>query len=134
MAFPKGVVMNILIVDDDFDNRDILKTRLETSGHRVVEASNGRECLDRAHVEHFDLILLDLMMPQMDGWQTCKVLKENDATKHIPVIVLTARVTPMDELRTWECGVDDYLPKPIDFTRLGEIIQKLTANKQGERP
>ena len=106
--------MKILIVDDDPQNRDILKTRLELAGYEVAEASNGDEGVKLAGEERMDLIILDIMMPKKDGWQVCKELRGNAKTKEVPVIALTAKTQPIDEMRSWESGVDEYFQKPVE--------------------
>jgi DNA-binding response OmpR family regulator len=121
--------MKILIVDDDANNRDILKTHLIISGYTVEEASNGQEGADAAANGSFDLVILDLMMPKKDGWQVCKLLKSSEKTKNVPIILLTARTQPIDELRGWESGADAYLAKPVDYTALLETVKNLLNKK-----
>ncbi len=77
----------------------------------------------------FDFVILDLMMPKKDGWQVCKLLKTSEKTKDVPVILLTARTQPIDELRGWECGANAYVTKPVDYAELLETIKKLAQNK-----
>ena len=120
----------ILIVDDDPQNRDILKIRLEAAGYQVFEASDGEEGLRAVEKEAFDLILLDIMMPHRDGWQVCRALKSNAKTRSIPVIILTARTLPIDELQSWECGADDYASKPLDAPALMKKIENLIARRK----
>ena len=121
--------MKILIVDDDFQNRDILKTRLAQAGYETAEAVNGDEGIAFALKENFDLILLDVMMPKKDGWQVCKSLKSHPRTKGIPVIVITALASGIDELRTWESGADDYVQKPVNHEELIGLVKKLTTKE-----
>ncbi|OGS07427.1 MAG: hypothetical protein A2270_00435 [Elusimicrobia bacterium RIFOXYA12_FULL_51_18] len=112
----------ILIIDDDAANRDMLKTRLEASGYAVVEAANGEEGVKTAQDLAPDLIIMDVMMPKVDGRLACRILKSNPKTKDIPVVMLTARSRQMEELRGWESGADEYLTKPCDHKRLLELI------------
>ncbi len=117
--------MKILIVDDDFQNREIIRARLEQAGFEVAEAVNGDEGLETAVKENADLIILDIMMPQKDGWQVCKAVKANPRLKHVPVIVLTACIQGIDELRSWESGADEFISKPADPALLLESIERL---------
>jgi len=112
----------ILIIDDDTANRDMLKTRLEASGYAVAEAVNGEEGVKTAQDLAPDLIIMDVMMPKVDGRLACRILKSNPKTKDIPVVMLTARSQQMEELRGWESGADEYLTKPCDHKRLLELI------------
>lgn len=112
----------ILIVDDDASNRDILKTRLEAAGYVVTEAGNGEEGVKTALDLAPDLIIMDVMMPKVDGRLACRILKTNPKTKDIPVIMLTARSQQLEELRGWESGADEYLTKPCDHKRLLEAV------------
>lgn len=123
--------MKILIVDDDFQNRDILRARLEQAGYEVGEATNGEEGLESAFKYKYDLILLDIMMPKKDGWEVCKSIKAHPKTKDIPIVVLTARSQNIDELRSWESGANDYLTKPVDPVRLLEVVEQLLNPVEG---
>lgn len=114
----------ILLIDDDPENRDILKTRLELAAYRVVEAQNGEEGLALSISTRPDVIILDVMMPKMDGWQVCRLLKANPATNAIPVVMVTACSKQVEELRGYESGADDYMMKPWDPGRLLELIRK----------
>jgi CheY-like chemotaxis protein len=119
----------ILIVDDDVSNRDILKTRLEAAGHTVAEAGNGEAGIKMAGDLAPDLIVMDVMMPKIDGRAACRALKADPKTKNIPVVMLTARTQQMEELRGWEAGADEYLAKPCDHRNLLEIITRLLNAK-----
>ncbi|HAF95331.1 MAG: hypothetical protein A2X34_05930 [Elusimicrobia bacterium GWC2_51_8] len=114
----------ILIVDDDALNRDMLKTRLEAAGYGVAEAGNGEEGVKAAQALAPDLIIMDVMMPKVDGRLACRILKTNPKTKDIPVVMLTARSQHMEELRGWESGADEYLVKPCDHQQLLALIAK----------
>ena len=123
---------NILVVDDDVVNRDILKTRLEAAGYRVTEAENGEEGINRAQQSPPDLIILDVMMPKVDGLLACRILKSDEKTRNIPIVMLTARSQQMEELRGWESGADEYLTKPCDHQRLLEIVAQFLAKTDKE--
>ena len=124
----------ILVIDDDAEARDILRTRLELAGHAVSEAANGEEGLKLVESSAPDIIVLDVMMPKVDGWLVCRILKSNKKTEAIPVVMLTARTQQIEELRGWESGADEYLTKPCDHDRLLAVINRLLAPVPGDRP
>lgn len=115
----------ILIIDDDPDNRELLKARLESFGFSVSQSADGEEGLAAARSAPPDLVVLDVMMPRLDGWQVCRELKGHPGTRHVPVIMLTARGRQIEELRGWESGADAYLVKPWDPAQLLETIRRL---------
>jgi len=119
----------ILIIDDDVSNRDILKTRLEAAGHTVAEAGDGEEGIKTAQALIPDLVIMDVMMPKVDGRAACRTLKADPKTKNIPVVMLTARSQQIEELRGWESGADEYLAKPCDHRNLLEVIARLLNAK-----
>jgi len=112
----------ILIVDDELDTLIPLKRALEAEDYLVVEASSGMEAIEKTRSNHPDLILLDLMMPGMDGFEVCKVLKDDVLTSHIPIIMLTAKGEIDDKIEGIETGADDYVTKPFD---LGELKARI---------
>ena len=116
----------ILLVEDNEMNRDMLKRRLERRDFSVVIAVDGVQGVAMAKSENPDLILMDMSLPEMDGWQATRELKADDSVKDIPVIALTAHAMSGDREKAMEAGCDDYETKPIDFDRLlGKINQKL---------
>lgn len=117
----------ILVVDDDAFSRDVLKTRLEQAGHQVAEAANGDEGVRLAQSELPDLVVMDVMMPKLDGWLACRLLKSDAGTRHIPVVLLTARSLRVEELRGWEAGADAYLSKPCEHGLILETVSRLLA-------
>jgi len=120
----------ILLVEDNEMNRDMLSRRLERKGHRVVVAQDGRQGYLLAHSERPDLILMDLSLPVMDGWEVTRLLKSDGSTRHIPIIVLTAHALVSDREKAFEAGCDDYDTKPVEFGRLSEKIENaLVARK-----
>jgi len=121
----------ILIIDDDSDCRDALKARLEIAGHKVLEATNGEEGLALMRSERPALIFLDIMMPKMDGWKMCRILKEDTQTAEIPVVMLTARDQQIEELRSWESGANAYVAKPWEFKQIQEILKKFLPRSPG---
>ncbi len=108
----------ILVVDDNEMNRAMLSQRLTKQGHEVIVAFNGKEALAALHSQTVDLVLLDIMMPEMDGYGVLKEIKSSTTLRHIPVLVVSALYEADSVLRCIELGVDDYLIKPIDSLRL----------------
>ena len=108
----------ILIVEDNEMNRDMLSRRLERKGYDVVMAEDGKKGVDMSKSENPDLILMDLSLPIMDGWEATSTIKEDEETKSIPIIVLTAHAMAGDREKALEAGADEYDTKPIDFKRL----------------
>ena len=115
----------ILLVEDNEMNRDMLSRRLERKGYRVVVAQDGRQGYLLARSERPDLILMDLSLPVMDGWEVTRLLKSNGSTSRIPIIVLTAHALVTDREKAFEAGCDDYDTKPVEFARLSEKIENL---------
>ncbi|MCA9667768.1 MAG: response regulator [Myxococcales bacterium] len=114
----------ILLVEDNELNRDMLSRRLERRGYAVELAIDGEQGIARAEALRPDLILMDLSLPKIDGWQATRHLKASDATRHIPVLALTAHAMPGDRESALEAGADDYDTKPVVFQRL---VDKITA-------
>jgi CheY-like chemotaxis protein len=113
----------ILIVEDNPMNRDMLSRRLIRSGHRVLMADDGRQGIETAMSEIPDLILMDMSLPEIDGWEATRRLKSDKLTRRIPVIALTAHAMSSDRQKCMEAGCDDYDTKPVDFQRLTAKIQ-----------
>jgi DNA-binding response OmpR family regulator len=120
--YTRGVdlAQTILVVDDDQDLRQMLKAQLERKDYHVVLASSGREGLQKAYQVRPDLIILDIMMPGMDGWEVCRRLRELSG---VPIIMLTARNMKGDVVKGLEAGADDYLTKPFSAAELNARIQ-----------
>ncbi len=108
----------ILIVEDNEMNRDMLSRRLERKGYEVVMAEDGQKGVDMSKSENPDLVLMDLSLPVMDGWEATSTIKADGNTKDIPIIVLTAHAMAGDREKALEAGADEYDTKPIDFKRL----------------
>jgi len=102
----------ILVVDDEKDILELLKYNLEKDGYRVLTAQNGKEALKLAR-QNPELVVLDIMMPELDGWEVCKAIRKDPATSKIPIIILTARDSEVDEVVGLELGADDYITKPV---------------------
>ncbi len=119
----------ILLVEDNEMNRDMLSRRLERRGFEVAIAVDGGEGLEKAVAEQPDLILLDMSLPVMDGWEAARLLKSRSDTHAIPIIALTAHAMSGDRERALEVGCNDYDVKPIEFERLLEKIHTLLNGK-----
>lgn len=119
----------ILLVEDNEMNRDMLSRRLVRHGYEVTIAVDGGEALDRARELLPALILMDLSLPVIDGWEATRRLKQDDATRHIPVIALTAHAMTGDREKALEAGCDDFDTKPVDLPRLLGRIEALIGSK-----
>jgi CheY-like chemotaxis protein len=108
----------ILLVEDNEMNRDMLSRRLVRRGYEVLIAVDGQMGIDMANAEAPDLILMDMSLPVMDGWEATRTLKTSEVTRHIPVIALTAHAMSTDREKAIEAGCDDYDTKPIELPRL----------------
>lgn len=118
-------MMKILLVEDNEMNRDMLSRRLERRGYVVSTAMDGQQGIDLATSERPDLILMDMSLPVLDGWEASRRLKAASDTRVIPIIALTAHAMAGDREQALQAGCDDYDSKPIDFARLLEKIEAL---------
>ena len=121
----------ILLVEDNEMNRDMLSRRLERKGHTVVMAFDGGAGVAMARTEAPDLILMDMSLPVLDGWEATRQIKGEAETKHIPIIALTAHAMAGDEHKAREAGCNDYDTKPIEFMRLMDKIESLLGGTAG---
>ena len=119
----------ILLVEDNELNRDMLSRRLIRRGYSVIMATDGEEGHAMACSKLPDLILMDIGLPKMDGWQVTQLLKSNDETRRIPIIALTAHALVTDRERAREVGCDEYDTKPVEFDRLIHKIEALLVVK-----
>ena len=117
----------ILLVEDQEMNRDMLSRRLIKRGYDVSIAVDGAEGLDKARSEAPDLILMDMSLPVIDGWEATRRLKAEEATRGIPVVALTAHAMSTDREKAMEAGCDAYETKPVELPRLLETIEKLLS-------
>ncbi len=120
----------ILVVDDNEANRDMLSRRLARHGHGVAMAAGGAEALERLGLEPFDLVLLDVMMPEMNGYEVLERLKADPELRHIPVIMITAINEMESVVRCIEMGAEDHLPKPFNATLLKARVESSLAKKR----
>ncbi len=117
----------ILVVDDDSKIVDVIKRRLEQSNYEVITAYDGEEGLDKVQKGKPDLIILDIMLPKVDGYTVCRRLKSDRKYKNVPVIMLTARVLDYDEETGRKAGADSYITKPFDAPVLLAVIEELLS-------
>lgn len=117
--------MKILLVEDNEMNRDMLSRRLARNGFEIVIAVDGQEGVDKARSENPNLILMDLSLPVIDGWEATRRIKADSATQKIPIIALTAHAMAQDKEKAMAAGCDDFDTKPVDIQRLVGKIQAL---------
>ncbi len=123
----------ILVVDDEIYIVHILDFSLGMEGYEVITALDGEQALEKARAEKPDLIVLDIMMPKLDGYETCKVLKAEAETKDIPVILLSAKGRNVDQKIGFEVGADDYITKPFSPRKLVERINAILGQSSSQR-
>lgn len=115
----------ILVVDDEQDILKVVTMRLAASGYEVITAADGQEGLSKARSEKPDLIILDVMLPKLDGYKVCRMLKFDERYKKIPVIIFTARANESDIQLSKEVGAETYITKPFEFSDLQKKLQEL---------
>jgi two-component system cell cycle response regulator DivK len=121
-------VAKVLLVEDNEMNRDMLSRRLIKRGYEIVMAVDGQQGVDLAGTESPDIILLDMSLPVMDGWDAARAIKGNPATQSLPIIALTAHALAGDREKALEAGCDDYDTKPVDLKRLLAKMEALLGN------
>ncbi|HET8654121.1 MAG TPA: response regulator [Longimicrobiaceae bacterium] len=121
----------LLLVEDNEMNRDMLSRRLVRRGYEVIIAVDGQEGIDLARSTAPDLILMDMSLPVVDGWEATRLIREDERLRGIPVIALTAHAMSGDELRAREAGCDDFDTKPIELSRLLEKVERWLASGAG---
>lgn len=122
----------VLVVDDDEVIRQLIAVNLTLEGFEVETAVDGQDCLDRVGDARPDVITLDVMMPRLDGWVTAHRLRDGPETRHIRVVLITARAQEDDRRRGHEIGVDAYLTKPFDPSELIRVVRELAGAGPGE--
>jgi two-component system, cell cycle response regulator DivK len=125
------LMVKILLVEDNEMNRDMLSRRLLRKGFEVVMAVDGGQAVSMAESEHPDLILMDMSLPVIDGWEATRRVKAAKATAHVPIIALTAHAMSGDREKALSAGCDDYDTKPIEMPRLLEKIDALLVRPRG---
>lgn len=121
----------ILLVEDNEISRDLLSRRLRKNGYEIVMAVDGNQAIAMASREHPDVILMDMTLPGIDGWEATRELRRRRETSRIPVIALTAHTLPADRARALAAGCDEYEPKPVELGGLVHKIETLLANNRG---
>ena len=125
----------ILLVEDNEMNRDMLSRRLERKGYEVEMAVDGRQGVDKAKTLAYDLVLMDMSLPEIDGWEATRELRADPATKELPIIALTAHAMSGDREKAIEAGCNDYDTKPIELSRLlGKMEALLGGAARGGEP
>ena len=119
--------IRVLLVDDEPDLVQMVSVRLTAAGYEVAKAYDGQEALQKVKETHPDLIILDLMLPKLDGYKVCRLLKFDDRTRAIPIMIFTARAQVEDVTLATECGADAYLTKPFEAKMLLGKMQELLA-------
>jgi DNA-binding response OmpR family regulator len=117
----------VLVVDDNEDNAHIIRDYLESKGYPISVAYNGDEAMALFEKEKPSLVLLDVMMPGMDGWQVCREIKNSPWGKNVRVVMVTALQDWMDKRQALETGADDFVEKPFELAKLGEVVERNTA-------
>jgi CheY-like chemotaxis protein len=120
----------LLIVEDNEMNRDMLSRRLARRGYAIVVACDGVEGIEAARKQLPDLILMDLSLPEMDGWTATRILKSDSSTRHIPIVALTAHAMPSDREKALSAGCDAFDTKPVEIGRLIEIMNRLLIGNE----
>ena len=124
---------NVLVVDDEINIRRLVQVNLEREGYIVSQAVNGQEALDKIQQDQPDLIVLDVMMPIMDGFDTLKALMADPKTENIPVIMLTAKAGDQDIFKGWASGVSAYLTKPFNPRELLMFVERVLQSIEEEK-
>jgi CheY-like chemotaxis protein len=127
------MIHRALLVDDNADVRFLARCLLEGNGFEVSEADSGPAALELLTGELPDIVLLDVQMPEMDGWETLETIRGNPATASLPVVLWTVKGRPEDVVRGWELGCDGYLPKPFDAGQLEDEVRRTVSRDEIER-
>jgi two-component system phosphate regulon response regulator PhoB len=131
-AASPAMKQKILIVDDEPDALELIEVNLKSAGYDIVTAANGTEALRKAHASSPDLILLDVMLPALDGLQVCKSLRSDPRLSFVPIIMLTARTAEIDRVLGLELGADDYITKPFSPRELVLRVKNLLKRRASE--
>jgi CheY-like chemotaxis protein len=128
--------LRVLLAEDNEDNFDLVSLLLQRAGYEVLAARDGKEALEMARSQKPDLILMDLSLPEIDGWTVARRLKANAETKNIPIFALTAHTLPGDRKRALEAGCDGYFSKPLSVAGFGqalaEALEKVRAAREAK--
>jgi len=116
---------HVLVVEDNLDNYELVRTILQLGGYDTFLAVNGRDGVDAARKQKPDLILMDMALPEMDGWDATEHIRGDPETRHIPMIALTVHTLPRERKRALDAGVDAYLSKPYDAAQLIQLVERI---------
>jgi len=128
-AVERGTMPKILLIEDNEQNRDALARRLQRRGYDVIMAADGQQGIAMAQSDLPDLILMDLNLPDVDGWEATRIIKGTPKTQAIPIMAMTAHAIAGDQERALQAGCDDYHAKPVEFPRLLEQIEALLKKR-----
>jgi two-component system, cell cycle response regulator DivK len=117
----------ILVIEDNLDNLDLVKFLLEETEFQVFTATDGREGLNQAREKHPDLLLLDLTIPEIDGWSVANLLKASPETENIKIVAMTAHTMPRDRKKALDAGCDGYITKPLDIPSFASMVKSYFA-------
>lgn len=121
--------LRVLLVEDNYDNYEMVRFLLERAGYTVIGARTGREAVTAAKEHKPDVILMDLSLPEMDGWEAAREIKNDPEITNIPLIALTAHTLPGDRKKALESGFDDYISKPINVPAFYDIVKDVLNEK-----
>ena len=122
----------VLVVDDEPDVLLLCRVNLEFEGYEVIEAADGEAALEQVREQRPDVVLLDVMMPKIDGWQVLDTIKNDEDIADIPVVMLTAKVQDQDQIRGWSQGAADYITKPFSPLALSQVLQDVLETDPAE--
>lgn len=122
----------ILLVEDNQDNQDLMKFLLERAGYRVLTASNGKLALQAARSEVPDVVLMDLTMPEMDGWQAAQAMRDDQRLNRVPLIAVTAHTLPGDRRKVLDSGFDGYISKPLNVQMFEFMVAKALEQRKND--
>ncbi len=122
---------HILVVEDNLDNYELVRTILEIAGYNSFLAVNGRDGVNAARKQKPDLILMDMALPEMNGWDATRCIRDDPETAHIPMVALTAHTLPRERKKAMEAGVDAYLSKPFDAYHFIQVVEDTLHNLKG---
>ena len=132
---PIGARHRVILVEDDRETRELLVNLLQREGFEVMEAANGLKLISMLHADHPHVIVLDVNLSWIDGFELCRSVKRNEEFRQIPVVFLTGRSTQDDARKGFDCGAEAYFRKPVDFgefaSKLREIIARHSAEREG---
>lgn len=123
------MAVKVLLVEDNQDNQDLMRFLLERNGYQVVTALNGRQAIASARNEQPDIVLMDLTMPEMNGWEAAAAMKADPELAHIPLIAVTAHTLPGDRRKTLGAGFDNYISKPINVNMFDHIVAQSLSGR-----